>query len=65
MKRIKGWITVFAVLVFTSSAWGGVPPTINYQGYLKKGDGTPVTTTTRVVFSIYKDQSGGEPIWSL
>jgi hypothetical protein len=63
MKLIKGWITVLAVLLLASSVWGGVPQTINYQGYLKKADGTPVTTTTRVVFSIYKDQTGGEPIW--
>jgi hypothetical protein len=40
------------------------PKTISYQGYLKDGAGTPVTTATSIRFSLYSSNpSRNNPVW--
>jgi hypothetical protein len=59
MQRIgTGIITTLLLLVFVTGAWGALPQTINYQGYLKNSDGTPVNSAVSVVFSLYAASSG-------
>jgi YVTN family beta-propeller protein len=60
----KGIITVIVLLLFAALAWGAIPQTINYQGYLKNTDGTPVSSAVNVVFSLYTSSSGGSALWS-
>jgi hypothetical protein len=64
MKRITLYSTIFAVLFFSSLAWAAVPQTINYQGYLRNTDGTPVNTQVSVVFALYTTSTGGTALWS-
>jgi hypothetical protein len=43
MKRFTGLVAVVAFLVLATLAWGAIPRTINYQGFLKNTDrGTPI-----------------------
>jgi YVTN family beta-propeller protein len=55
---------ISALLFLAVVAWGAVPQTINYQGYLKNTDGSPVNTSVSVVFSLYTTASGGSAIWT-
>jgi hypothetical protein len=41
-----------------------VPTTINFQGYLKNSDGTPVSTPVTITFRLYSVASGGSAIWT-
>lgn len=52
-----------AVLILITAAFAAVPQTINYQGYLKGGSGTPVNSATNMVFSLYSTTSGVRPVW--
>lgn len=45
-------------------AFAGVPRTINYQGYLKNADGSPVNTPVNVIFRLYSSTSGADAIWA-
>lgn len=49
-------ITTLAVAI---AAIAAVPQTINYQGYLKNTDGTPVSVATNMTFRLYS--SAGSP----
>jgi hypothetical protein len=41
-----------------------VPQLINYQGKLTKVSGVPLDTTIQMVFTIYDDSTGGNPLWT-
>jgi hypothetical protein len=65
MQRVvTGVITTLLLLIFVNGALATLPQTINYQGYLKNTDGTPVNAAVSVVFSIYGAASGGTALWS-
>lgn len=40
-----------------------VPPLVKFGGVLVDGDGEPLTGTTGVTFSLYKDRQGGASLW--
>jgi hypothetical protein len=61
---VKSIIITLLLLVLTTMAWGALPQTINYQGYLRSTDGTPVSGAVNVVFSLYTATSGGSPLWT-
>ncbi|RPJ37105.1 MAG: hypothetical protein EHM35_06970, partial [Planctomycetaceae bacterium] len=45
-------------------ALAAVPQTVNYQGYLKNTDGTPVNTAVNVTFSLYSSNPArNNPVW--
>jgi len=46
-------VVLATILVIAAVAFAAVPTTINYQGYLKNADGTPVGIATTVRFSLY------------
>ena len=56
-------LMLFTVIIFAPLVFAAVPQTINYQGYLKNTDGTPVSTMVNVTFRLYAESSGGTPIW--
>jgi hypothetical protein len=57
-------IAFIAVLALAVLASATVPATINYQGYLKNSDGTPVSTAVHLTFSIYSSNpSRNNPLW--
>jgi|GEM_PF-1066872 len=56
--------TIFIALLLTGMALAATPRTINYQGFLKNADGTPVAVSTRVVFSFYSSNPArNNPVW--
>ena len=58
-------LTITLTTIITVTAFASLPETINYQGYLKKGDGTPVTTATSIRFSLYSSNPArNNPVWS-
>jgi hypothetical protein len=61
--RTKYLIVTF-LLTLASLAFSAVPGTINYQGYLKNTDGTPVNSPVNVTFRLYSSGSGINPLWS-
>ena len=62
MKYIITWTALFVALATLAIA--AVPQTINYQGYLKNTDGTPVTTQKSIVFSFYSSNPArNNPVW--
>jgi trimeric autotransporter adhesin len=48
--------------IATASA-SAVPQLVSYNGVLKDAGGKPVTSVTGVTFLIYKDETGGAPLW--
>jgi len=42
---------------------GIVPPLVNFSGVLADGSGKALTSTVSVTFSLYKEQTGGSPVW--
>lgn len=63
MKNITIW-TAVSILVLGTLAFAGVPQTINYQGYLKDGTGSPISTATSITFKLYSSTSGVNPLWN-
>ena len=58
-------LALFAILTLAVAAFAAVPQTINYQGYLKNTDGTPVNTATSMSFSLYSSNPArNNPVWS-
>lgn len=43
---------------------GDVPGLMSYQGLLTDDDGLALDTTVSITFSIYKDSTGGQKVWS-
>jgi hypothetical protein len=56
------WI-LFTVLLAAASLHAQVPKLINYQGKLVR-DGKLANGPVTLVFAIYADQDGGNPLWS-
>jgi hypothetical protein len=42
---------------------GIVPPLVNFSGVLTDASGKALTSTVSVTFSLYKEQTGGSPVW--
>jgi hypothetical protein len=52
---------VFPVFANTEAV---MPVNVNFSGILTGTDGKPLTTVTIVTFSVYRDQTGGEALWT-
>lgn len=58
---------VLPLVVFTGlslNTQAEIPKLINYQGKLTTAEGTCVDTTFLMQFSIYSDNTGGDPLWT-
>ena len=56
---------IFAVMALAPLATADVPQMINYQGYLTKPNGQPVTDdSANITFTIYDSATGGTVLWS-
>ncbi|MBL0226643.1 MAG: hypothetical protein IPQ16_14040 [Geobacteraceae bacterium] len=67
MKRFHpiGLLSLFTALILAAVAMAGVPHSINYQGYLKDGDGTPVNGEFGMAFALYSSNPHrNNPVWS-
>jgi hypothetical protein len=52
------------LMIVPGSAYGQVPPTMNYQGVLVDDTGTPAADGSyEMTFSIYDEPTGGTPLW--
>jgi hypothetical protein len=72
MTRLRIYLTVYLFLVCnavyltaqgTSAADGVVPGVVKFGGILNDAAGKPLTGTVGVTFFLYKEQSGGTPLW--
>ena len=58
-------MAVLALLLLSAmQARGAVPEMVNYQGFLRNDDGTPVDGTVDMRFSVFTQQTGGSLIWT-
>ena len=60
------YLTLFAITLVESRvtfAQAVVPHLIRFGGNLVDIEGKPLSGTLGVTFSIYKDQTGGAPLW--
>ena len=58
-------LTLSAALTMAVAAIAALPQTINYQGYLKNTDDTPVSTITSIRFSLYSSNPArNNPVWA-
>ncbi len=65
LQFVAAAMVVVALTMFALSTQASiVPRTFNYQGYLTKSDGTPVTAPTNMTFSLYSTTNGKSPLWS-
>lgn len=53
----------FLLLLVCSFAAYAVPGTINYQGVLTDSVGAALSGEYQITFSLYADETGGEPVW--
>ncbi len=65
-KRIMMIFALAAIMIniCAFSAVAQAPNTIMYQGKLTNSSGTPITSATSVIFSIYAAASGGSALWT-
>ena len=65
---MKGRICITAALGLAAlGAFAAAPtvkPTIPYRAVLTDKDGTPLSTTTNIVFAIYDTATNGAPLWT-
>jgi hypothetical protein len=62
---VSALLVMLALTIFALSGQASiVPPSINYQGYLTKSDGTPVTAPVNMSFSLYSTATGKSPLWT-
>src|SRR5579872_1222280 len=47
----------------TANPSSAVPSMVSFNGILRDTDGTPLTGTIGVTFSLYQDAQGGSPLW--
>ncbi len=65
MKMIRSILCVTALIACVAAlAFAATPQTINYQGYLKDGNGSPVSDATNISFRLYSSASPVNPLWS-
>jgi len=58
-------VLIEAALLSASAVFGGVPPLMNYQGYLRNGAShAPYNGTRPMTFSLYADATGGSALWA-
>jgi hypothetical protein len=57
-------VATILLIVGVLAVFAGVPQTINYQGYLKDSAGVPVSSETRLTFSLYSTTSGAGSVWN-
>jgi YVTN family beta-propeller protein len=57
-------LTTLFLIMLATVAWAALPQTINYQGYLRNTNGTPVSSQVTVVFSLYTTSSAGTALWT-
>ena len=63
------YIILLSIATLLSLAGSGpagaeIPKTINYQGFLKQADGTPVNGSVSMTFALYESLTGGAELWS-
>jgi len=63
MKKITVTLMTILSVALAALAFAALPQTINYQGYLKDGNGLPVNATT-ISFRLYSSASPVNPLWS-
>ncbi len=63
-KLNKSFIVAVLLIAMACAALAAMPQTINYQGYLKNNDGTPVTGPLTIAFSLYSTTSGTGAMWT-
>ena len=70
----RGAVSIAFLLVFVAAGFGqcssgtdgcgtSVPHLMKFNGSMTDAQGLPVTGAVGVVFSIYRDSSGGSPLW--
>jgi len=72
LLAILGWTILAASLVLgqandgttPASSSTGVPRLIRFSGIAKDAQGQPLSGPLRITFNLYKDPSGGSPLWS-
>jgi len=66
LKIINSFLKIFLFLAFLLIPAIGfaVPLTLNYQGFLKNTDETPISDTIKIQFSIYESIEQDEAIWT-
>jgi hypothetical protein len=64
MKFITFLVTLGLLIALFPFSSAQVPQLINYQGKLTKASGAPLDTTIQMVFTIYDDSTGGNPLWT-
>src|SRR3954468_20243272 len=53
-----------AALLVSAAAWSQVPSRLGYQGRLLNTDGSPVTGTASLTFSLFTQATGGSALGS-
>jgi len=56
--------TILILLLSIVSGYAQIPQLINYQAMLTQSDGTPITGTRSILFSLYTTETGGTALWS-
>ncbi|MFC2061071.1 hypothetical protein ACFLUV_01005 [Elusimicrobiota bacterium] len=65
-KHFKAIIINIAIILFSGlSVFSTVPKIINFQGVLKDSNGKAVSGTKKIVFNIYKSETGGSSLLKL
>lgn len=63
--KISLMLCTVTVLLWGVVAWGALPTTISYQGFLKDRSGRPVTAATSLTFRLYSStRNGSGPLWT-
>lgn len=65
MKRLLfPYIAATLAVLTAAAAFGGLPQTINHQGYLTGSNGAPVSGSVSMVFSLYSSNPArNNPVW--
>lgn len=61
----KNLIAAILILILSvASGHAQIPQLINYQAMLTQPDGTPISGTRSILFSLYNTETGGTALWS-
>lgn len=64
MRHSTRFALAAMIALCSASVGHTIPQLINYQGILEDAGGSPVTTTTSVLFAIWDDPAAGDSLWS-
>jgi hypothetical protein len=64
MKRFIVFLFAAMACMAVASTALAVPPALQYQGRLTDAAGEPLNSAVTVTFSLYGEESEGEPLWS-